>query len=252
MGENVGMGGPSGATTPEAILAWKRAAARAAVEEASDGALIGLGTGSTALVMLEALAERTRHGLRVTGVPTSERTRHAAIALGIPVITLDDVDELTLSVDGADEVTLPHLDLIKGRGGASLYEKLVATASRRRLIIVDQTKLVGALGGAAHVPIEVIPFGWRQTSARIARLGGQPALRMMMSATGDSTASPTPYVTDGGHYMLDCHFGPIAHPANLAQLIKATTGVVDHGLFVGMTERVYVGGPDGVRAYDRA
>ena len=249
MGENVGMSGFSGAITPETILAWKQSAARAAAEETPDGALIGLGTGSTAELMLEALAERIRvHGLRVTGVPTSERTRQAALAQGIPVITFDEVDELTLSIDGADEVTLPHLDLIKGRGGASLYEKLVATASRRRLIIVDQTKRVETLGGAASVPIEVIPCGWRQPATRITRLGGRPALRMLGAA---GSSAPTPYVTDGGHYVLDCHFGPIAQPANLAQLIKGTTGVVDHGLFVGMTERVYVGGPEGVRAYDR-
>jgi ribose 5-phosphate isomerase A len=229
----------------DTILAWKRAAARAAAEETPDGALIGLGTGSTAQLMLEALAERVRLGLRITGVPTSERARQAAVDLGIPVTTLDEVEELTLSIDGADEVTLPHLDLIKGRGGASLYEKLVATASRRRLIIVDATKLVDALGSAAPVPVEVIPFGWRQTAARIARLGGKPSLRTL----GES--SEVPYVTDGGHSVLDCHFGPIAQPANLAQLIKGTTGVVDHGLFVGMTERLYVGGPEGVRAYDR-
>lgn len=249
MAENVGMTGSAGAASPETILIWKRAAARAAIEETPDGALIGLGTGSTAQLMLEALAERVRHGLRVTGVPTSERTRQAAIALGIPVITLDEAQELTLSIDGADEVTLPHLHLIKGRGGASLYEKLIATASVRRLIIVDQTKLVDTLGGFAPVPVEVIPFGWRQTAARIARLGARPALRVVGLA-GDTSAPP--YVTDGGHYVLDCHFGPITQPANLAQLIKGTTGVVDHGLFVGMTERVYVGGPEGVRAYDRA
>lgn len=249
MADNGGMSGAGAAATPEAIAAWKRAAAWAAVWEIPEGALIGLGTGSTADLMLEALAERMReHGLRVTGVPTSEHTRQAALAVGIPVKTLDEVEELTLSIDGADEVTLPQLDLIKGRGGASLYEKLVATASRRRLIIVDQTKLVDALGSAAPVPVEVIPFGWRQTAARIARLGGQPALRLLV-AGGDSAI---PYVTDGGHYVLDCHFGPIAQPANLAQLIKGTTGVVDHGLFVGMTERVFVAGPDGVRAYDRA
>ena len=244
--------GPSHAghvTSAEMTLAWKRAAARAAVEETPDGALIGLGTGSTAQLMLEALAEKMRLGLRVTGVPTSERTRLAAQALGIPTTTLDEVDELTLSIDGADEVSLPRLDIIKGRGGASLYEKLVASASRRRFIIVDQTKVVQALGVSAPVPVEVIPFGWRQTAARLARLGARPVLRGLEAASGSPAA---PYVTDGGHYVLDCHFGPISQPANLAQLIKQTTGVVDHGLFVGMTERVYVGGPDGVRAYDRA
>lgn len=247
--DNEGSTQHSGAVSQDAILAWKRAAARAAVDETPDGALIGLGTGSTADLMLEALAEKIRQGLRVTGVPTSERTRQAALGLGIPLKSLDEVDELTMSIDGADEVSLPHLHLIKGRGGASLYEKLVATASRRRLIIVDESKLVETLGSVAPVPVEVIPFGWRQTAARLARLGGQPALRAR-EASGDAVADP--YVTDGGHYMLDCHFGPINDPANLAQLIKGTTGVVDHGLFIGMIERVYVGGPNGVRTLDRA
>lgn len=238
-----------GAVSTDSTHAAKAAAARAAVAEIPEGAVIGLGTGTTAQLMLEALAERVRQGLRVTGVPTSERTRSSAAALGIPLTTLDAVTELTLSIDGADEVSLPGLHLVKGRGGASLHEKLVATASRRRLIIVDASKLVELLGSAAPIPVEVIPFGWRQTAERITRLGGHPALRPRdTAATG---ADSTPYITDGGHYMLDCHFGPIAQPANLAQLIKGTTGVVDHGLFIGMTERVYVGGPEGVRAYDR-
>ena len=237
-----------GATPQEVTLAWKRDAARAAVEEIEDGALIGMGTGSTAQLMLEALAEKIHQGLRVTGVPTSERTRQSALELGIPVTTLDEVDELTISIDGADEVCVPHLHLIKGRGGASLYEKLVATASRRRLIVVDESKLVDALGSVAPVPIEVIPFSWRQTAVRLTRLGGQPALRDRDAADDSGVA---PYVTDGGHYVLDCRFGPIMHPANLAQLIKGTTGVVDHGLFIGMIDRVYVGGPYGVRALDR-
>lgn len=237
------------AITTDETSALKAAAANAAVAEIPDDAVVGLGTGSTAQLMLEALAERMRQGLRVTGVPTSERTRHAAATLGIPLTTLDAVTELTLSIDGADEVSLPHLHLVKGRGGASLYEKLVATASRRRLIIVDASKLVAVLGGAAPIPVEVIPFGWRQTAERLTRLGGKPMLRLLdVSATGSDAA---PYITDGGHYMLDCHFGPIAQPANLAQLIKGTTGVVDHGLFISMTERVYVGGPEGVRSYDQ-
>ena len=238
-----------GAITTDQARAWKAAAARASVAEVPDGAVIGLGTASTAELMLEALAERVRQGLRVTGVPTSERTRRVAAALGIPLTTLDEVPELTLSIDGADEVTLPELHLVKGRGGASLHEKLVATASRRRLIIVDASKLVDLLGSAAPIPVEIIPFGWRQTAERLTRLGGHPTLRPLdPAATGPDAA---PYITDGGHYMLDCHFGPITQPANLAKLIKGTTGVVDHGLFIGMTERVYVGGPEGVRAYDR-
>ncbi|MGH2485950.1 MAG: ribose 5-phosphate isomerase A, partial [Ktedonobacterales bacterium] len=179
-----------GAITTDQAYAWKAAAARAAVAEIPDGAVIGLGTGTTAQLMLEALAERVRQGLRVTGVPTSERTRAAADALGIRLTTLDDVAELTLSIDGADEVSLPGLHLVKGRGGASLHEKLVATVSRRRLIIVDESKLVDLLGSAAPIPVEVIPFGWRQTAERLTRLGGHPTLRPLDTAAIGPDAVP--------------------------------------------------------------
>ncbi len=220
-----------------------------------NGCVLGLGSGTTAELMLHALAERVRSGLRVVGVPTSERTRQLAASLGIPIADLDDVATLNMSIDGADEVLLPTLDLIKGRGGALLREKLIAAASRDRVIIVDASKLVSELGSRSPVPIEVTPFGWRHTAARIAALGTHPQLR----PTGESPAalpgSPSPasapFVTDGGNYILDCDFGPITDPAPLAAQIKAVTGVVDHGLFVGMTEHVYVAGPAGVRVYAR-
>ncbi len=163
--------------------AWKRAAAQAAVErEITDGMIVGLGSGSTADLMLEALAERIRQGMRVTGVATSERTRAEAQRLGIPLAELDDVLTLHLSIDGADEVTLPALDLIKGRGGALLREKLVAVTSQRRIIIVDESKIVDALASQHPVPVEVDRFGWRHTSGRIATLGATIQRRM---AAGD-------------------------------------------------------------------
>jgi ribose 5-phosphate isomerase A len=152
--------------------AWKRAAAYAAVEqEITDGIIIGLGTGSTADLMLEALADRMRQGLRVTGVATSERTRAAAMRLGIPLAELDNVTTLHLSIDGADEVTLPALDLVKGRGGALLREKLVAVTSQRRIIIVDDSKVVAALASNHPVPVEVDRFGWHHTAGRLASMG---------------------------------------------------------------------------------
>ena len=228
---------------------WKRLAARAAAAEVTDGAVVGLGSGSTAEFFLDELAARVRQGLRVTGVPTSERTRGLAAGLGIPLLALNDAPPMDMSVDGADEVTLPGLALIKGRGGALLREKLVAAFSRRRLIIVDASKLVGTLGAEHPLPVEVIPFGWVQTARRLAALGLRPD-RRMAPATGQDTTPP--FVTDNGDYILDCATGPIADPAALAQAIKGLVGVVEHGLFVGMTERVIAAGPEGVRAYDRA
>lgn len=228
--------------------AWKRAAAQAAVEhEISDGMVVGLGTGTTADLMLQALAERIRQGLRVTGVATSERTSAEAQRLGIPLVELDDVLTLHLSIDGADEVTLPALDLVKGRGGALLREKLVAVTSQRRIIIVDDSKVVAALATQHPVPVEVDRFGWRHTSARLAALGATVQRRIV---AGDH-ATTAPFISDGGHYVLDCSFGPIAEAGALAAQIKGLTGVIDHGLFVGMTERVYIAGASGVQVHDR-
>ena len=228
----------------------KVAAARAAVASVPDGAIIGLGSGTTAEIMLSELAARVREGLRVTGVPTSERTRMLAMDLGIPLVELDAVETLTLSIDGADEVTLPRLDLVKGLGGALLREKLIAAASRFRIIIVDASKVVSALATSHPVPVEIIPFGWRHTAGRLAAIGAEPALRAAAGATSVG-ATLAPYVTDSGNYILDCRFAAIAQPDLLAQQIKAVPGVVEHGLFVGMTERVYVAGDDGVRVYNK-
>ena len=237
------MSTPDAETTRE----WKRLAARAAVAAIPDGAVLGLGSGSTAELMLEELAARMRDGLRVTGIPTSERTREAAARLGIPLADLNDVDAITLSIDGADEVALPRLDLIKGLGGALLREKMIASASRFRSIIVDATKLAQGMLASHAIPVEVAPFGWRHTAGRLVALGARPILRRMP----DSDLDASPYLTDGGHYILDCAFGPLAQPDLLAAHLKAVIGVVEHGLFIGMTERVYVGGPYGVQVYDR-
>lgn len=227
---------------------WKRAAAQAAVErDVADGMTIGLGSGTTADLMLEALAERVRQGLHVTGVATSERTRGEAQRLNIPLAELDDVVTLHLSIDGADEVILPSLDLIKGRGGALLREKLVAVTSRRRIIIVDESKIVSALASQHPIPVEVDCFGWRHTAARLATLGA--TVQQRMAPTGG--ALDAPFISDGGNYVLDCWFGPILDAASIAARIKALTGVIDHGLFVGMTERVYIAGSGGVQVYDR-
>jgi ribose 5-phosphate isomerase A len=238
---------------------WKRAAASAAVErEVRDGMIVGLGTGSTADLMLTALAQRIAQGLHITGVATSERTRAEAGRLGIALADLDDVQTLHLSIDGADEVTLPALDLVKGRGGALLREKLVATTSQRRIIVVDESKIVGALASQHPVPVEVDRFGWRHTAGRLAALGATVQRRMALG-TANAPDIPTvnqtpnaPFISDGGHYVLDCSFGPITQAQTLAAQIKAITGVIDHGLFVAMTERVYVAGAGGIQVFDRA
>jgi ribose 5-phosphate isomerase A len=229
----------------EARSAWKLAAARAAVAAVPQGAFLGLGSGSTAEKILSELAVRIRAGLRVVGVATSERTRTLATSLGIPLAELDDVPRLDMSIDGADEVALPGLDLIKGRGGAMLREKLIAAASNYRVIIVDSTKLVTTLALHHPIPVEVEPFGWQHTAQRLTALGARPERRYVSSEAG-----APPFVTDGGHYVLDCFFPPVAEPAVLAAELKAVTGVVDHGLFTGMTERVYAAGADGLREYD--
>lgn len=243
-------GASSGMPDAETLTEWKRLAAREAVAAIPDDAVLGLGSGTTAELMLAELAERVRQGLRVTGVATSEATRANAASLQIPLVELDAAPTLTLSIDGADEVLLPSLHLVKGRGGALLREKLVASSSAFRVIVVDASKLVPSLATHAPIPVEVVPFGWRHTAARLAALGCQPTLRLQPTTAPGETAT-TPFVTDGGNYVLDCAFGPLAQPDLTASSLKAITGVVDHGLFIGMTERVYVGGADGVHVYDR-
>ena len=213
-------------------------AARAAAE-VPDGATIGLGSGSTAEAVMRALGRLVATGLRVTGVPTSERTATLAHEVGIPVRTLDEVGDgrLPFGFDGADEID-PRLDLVKGRGGALLHEKLVALACDDWLIVAAAEKLVERLGTRMPLPVEVVPLGWRQTSTRVASLGLTPVLRT-------KPGTDEPYLTDGGHYLLDCGTGPIAEPALLAGALKGIAGVVEHGLFVGMATRAMVVERDG-------
>jgi ribose 5-phosphate isomerase A len=242
------------AADPDPFAALKVEAAHAAVDVIPNGAVIGLGSGTTAEAMLRELAARMRQGLQVTGVPASQRTANLATSLGIPLVELDEVPALTVSIDGADEVTLPNLHLVKGGGGALLREKLIAAASQFRVIIADASKLVPALGTMHPIPVEVTPFGWRHTSARLAALGCQPVLRVVTPAgsTSADNAASRPFVTDGGNYILDCRFHEIADPEALARAIKLTVGVVEHGLFLAMTERVFVAGAvGGVQIYDR-
>jgi len=217
----------------------KQSAADSAVALVEDGMILGLGTGSTAKLAVDALGKRVAAGLRITGIPTSEATDHQARSLGIPISTLDEHSEIDLTIDGADEVELGPLNLIKGLGGALLREKIVASASKRLVIIVDESKLVERLGSRFAVPVEVVPFGWQATARRLEALGAKTTLR--------TSADGKPFVTDGGHYILDCAFGPIASPAKLDSDLNGIVGVVEHGLFLGMATQVIVAGESGVK-----
>ena len=216
----------------------KRAAALRAIEEVEDGMVIGLGTGSTAAFVVEGLALRVAQGLRVVGIPTSERTAAQARRLGISIATFAEHQRLDLTIDGADEVQLGTLDLIKGLGGALLREKIVAAASYRLVIVVDQEKLVEQLGEHTPVPVEVTPFGWQATAVSLARLGCIPERRY--------TVGEQPYVTDGGNFILDCRFGPLADPRALEKSIALTVGTVESGLFVQRSSMVVVASLTGV------
>jgi ribose 5-phosphate isomerase A len=217
----------------------KRAAAERAVSLVESGMRVGLGTGSTAALFVAALGERVRGGLDIVGVPTSEATRRQAESLGIRLTTLEETPELDLTIDGADELD-DQLRLIKGGGGALLREKIVASASRRMVVIADATKHVAVLG-RFPLPVEVVPFGLETTTRRIRALlgGAAPEIRLRRK---DGEA----FRTDGGNFILDLHLGAIPNPDGLAAELKAATGVVDHGLFIGLASAALIGGAEGV------
>jgi ribose 5-phosphate isomerase A len=216
----------------------KRAAAQAAVTLISNGMIVGLGTGSTASFAVSIIAQRVADGLNVIGIPTSEKIAQQARSEGIPVSTLAEHDHIDVAIDGADEVEIGTLNLIKGRGGALLREKIVATAAERLIIIVDDSKLVDRLGIRASVPIEVVPFGWQATAKSLRTLGAGLTLRL--------GPDDQPFVSDGGHYILDCAFGVIEDPVHLQQQLDRAVGVVENGLFLGLTSQVIVGSREGV------
>jgi len=221
----------------------KRAAAEAAVELVQDGMVVGLGTGSTAAFAVEALARRHRQGLRFLGIPTSDRTAAQARAAGLPLTSFAEHRQIDLTIDGADEVERGTLNLIKGLGGALLHEKIVAAASRRLVIIVDETKLVDQLGTRTPVPVEVVAFGLEATQAALQSLGASTRLRRSPAGEG--------FVTDSGNRILDCGFGAIADPAQLEERIRGVVGVVESGLFIGLAYAVFVAGATGMQRLDR-
>ncbi len=217
----------------------KRAAAEAAAAMVEDGMIVGLGTGSTARFAIDALIRRVHEGLRIRGIATSKRSAAQARTGGIAMTTFAEHRRLDITIDGADEIELGTLNLIKGLGGALLREKIVAAASERLVVVADGRKLVDRLGGTALVPVEVVPFGWETTADRLRRLGTEPQPRR--------DASGQLFCTDGGNRILDCRFGKIADPARLEQAIGQTVGVVEVGLFIGMAKLALVADDAGVR-----
>lgn len=218
---------------------WKAAAARAAAALVEEGQIVGLGSGSTALHVVNILGQRVSHGLRIIGIPTSERTGREAHRLGIPLSTLAEHDHIDITIDGADEVDVSNLNLLKGRGGALLREKIVATVTERLIIVIDETKLVDRLGVQSPLAVEVALFAWHVVARRLRSRGAVPTRRTIREGE--------PFITDGGHFILDCAFGAIDDPEQLQQELDRMVGVVEHGLFLGLASRVIVGGANGVR-----
>ena len=219
----------------------KREAAQRALDLVKPGMRLGLGSGTTARHFVDLVGAKVAAGLDIRCVATSEATAAQARALGIPLATLDELPELDLTVDGADEID-PELRLIKGGGGALLREKIVAGASRRMAVIADSSKLVSRLG-AFPLPVEVVPFGLAATRRHIERVFSDLGLAGPIRLRG----AATPFVTDGGHYILDCALGAIPDPERLAQALSPIPGVVEHGLFIGYARDAFIAGADGVK-----
>jgi ribose 5-phosphate isomerase A len=219
----------------------KRRAAEHAIEMVSNGQVIGLGTGSTAKFAIEGLGRRIREGLSIRGVPTSIGTEKLAREAGIPLVELNEVPVVDITIDGADEVD-PDFNMIKGGGGALTREKLVALASKTRVMLVDESKLVSNLGESRSLPVEVLPFAWAFSALRLSQLGCTASLR---------DRAGLPFVTDNGNYILDCEFGAISDPATLESRIKLLPGVIENGLFIGIADTLVIGFDDHVEVKKR-
>ncbi len=222
----------------------KRTAAITAVDSIQSGMIVGLGTGSTAAPMIDELGRRLRSGELhdITGIPTSERSAQQARSLGIPLATLAEQPRIDLTIDGADEID-PQLDLIKGLGGSLLREKIVAASSAQLIIIGDQRKLVDRLGSRAPLPVEVIPFAERPVTDFLRSLGAKPVIREREGQI---------LITDENNIILDCYFEEIADPYQLAQIVIAQPGVVEHGFFLGMATEAIVATDSGIQRFRRA
>jgi len=226
---------------PKKSAQEKETAARASLRFVQDGNIVGLGTGSTAAYAVRFLGERVRDGLKIQGIPTSTQTKELAAKVGIPLTTLDQFQQIDVTIDGTDEFD-PQLNLIKGGGGALLREKVIASASRQVVIIADASKQVPVLG-KFPLPVEVIPFAEALISKRITALGASVKIR--------SSPNGSPFVSDEGHHILDCSFGQIPDPPALARLLESMPGVVEHGLFIGLATVVLIAKSDEVQEFRR-
>jgi len=222
----------------------KEQAAVRAVEFVKPGMVVGLGHGTTTIFAVRRIAELLQAGAlkNILGVPCSIQVEKEAQHVGIPLTTLEEHPVIDLTIDGADEVD-PNLDLIKGGGGALLREKIVAQASRREIIVVDESKLSPALGTRWAVPVEVVPFGWRTQALYLESLGADVNLRQ--------DGNTKTFTTDQGNLILDCQFGPLSQPAELAAKLNSRTGIVEHGLFLGLATDLIVAGAEVVRHIER-
>jgi ribose 5-phosphate isomerase A len=222
--------------------AMKRAAAERAAAEIHNGMTVGLGSGTTAAFAVEALARRVAEGLRIDCIPTSERTAALARRLGLRLVDFAAQRPIDIDIDGADAVVRADLVLVKGGGGSLLREKIVACASRRMIVVVDETKLVDRLGAGTIVPVEIEPFGAEATLERLTALGTVPRLRL---------AGTRPFVTDGGHLIADCAFEEIADPPTIEARLNSIVGVIECGLFIGLAHTIIVGGTNGIEVIAR-
>lgn len=216
----------------------KQIAAEKAVEYVKDGMVIGLGTGSTAEFAVKKIGQLVNDGLDIIGISTSRQTEKLAKECGIKLSTLDEHGKIDVTIDGADEVD-PDFNLIKGMGGALLWEKIVASNSRIEIIVTDNTKNVNMIGTKSPLPVEVVKFGWKTTSNKLKKLGCAPSIRMFGNTT---------YTTDSGNYILDCSFKPngIKNANDTEQRINNTPGVVENGLFIDLTDIVIIGSEKGI------
>ena len=215
----------------------KKLAAEKAIDYIKDGMILGLGTGSTVEYMLKKLGEKVKGGLKVKGIPTSMHTRKVAKDYDIPITSLEENPEIDLTIDGADEVD-SNLNLIKGGGGALTREKIIAFHSKKEIIIIDESKIVKALGIDFDLPVEVLKYGWTSTKKSIEEIFRcQAELRKIVNE---------PYITDNGNYILDCEFEKIENPEQLEIDINNIPGVVENGLFIGLVDEVIVGGKQGI------
>jgi ribose 5-phosphate isomerase A len=218
----------------------KTFAAKKAVSYIENGMKVGLGTGSTAKIAIDIIGQRVAEGLQIVGIPTSERSHQQALDLNIPLTTFEETPYLDVTIDGADQVQLETLAIIKGLGGALVREKIVAFATTRYLIVIDESKVVQKLGNQVPVPVEVVQFGWSATIAHLKKL--TPEIKMRKAEKSDDF-----YITDGGNFIADCFFSDITNANFLESSIKNVVGVVDCGLFLGLNPTVIVGSASGAK-----